>query len=257
MTDYFVSNIVTIKSYMGAGLLPLLALISSIYITVTEKKKWIRMIMGVMPLLLTFIFFFPFSRVIFEKLASEENTYYRILWLFPMGVVTAYGAARLFDKHRIIGLIVSILAVIVVSGGSLVYRSQYITKAQNRFHIPDAAINICNIISPEEGADRVRAAFPPELVYFIRQYDTDIMMPYGRDYVEAQWDYWNPVCEQMNVTPDTGYKMEPLLAATRESRCKYLILNMSIPADSDPASYGLVLKAQTDGYSIYLDSEVE
>ena len=257
MLQYFLKAVDTFVSYCGTGILPLLFIASAIYITVTEKITWKKMILGVAPLFITVMFFMPFTEALYEKVGMEDNTYYRVLWLVPMGVDVAYAFCRIFDRKRKIGLVIAIAVVIVCSGFSLVYRSQYITKAENRFHIPTAAIDICNLIAPEEGEARVRAACPPELVYFIRQYNTDIMLPYGRDYVEAQWDYWNAVYEQMNIAPGGSYNVEALLETTRQAKCMYVVLNMSIPTDVDPQEFGLELLAQMDGYSIYLDPMVE
>lgn len=253
MLQYFLRSVDTFKDYCGSGILPLLFIASAIYIVVTEKVTWKKMILGVMPLFIIVMFFMPFTTALYEKVGMEDGTYYRVLWLVPMGIDISYAFCRLFDRRRRLGLVVAIAVVIVCSGFSLVYRSQYITKAENRFHIPTAAIDICNLIAPEDGQARVRAACPPELVYFIRQYDTDIMLAYGRDYVEAQWDYWNAVFEQMNIAPGGSYNIEALLETTREAKCMYVILNMSLSTDIDPETMGLVLIAQMDGYSIYLD----
>lgn len=257
MLQYFLKSIETFKDYCGSGILPLLFIASAIYIVVTEKVTWKKLILGVMPLFVTIMFFMPFTKALYEKVGMEDGTYYRVLWLIPMGVDVAYAFCRIFDRRRKLGLVIAVAVVIVCSGFSLVYRSQYITKAENRFHIPTAAIDICNLIAPQEGEARVRAAFPPELVYFIRQYNTDIMLPYGRDYVEAQWDYWNAVYEQMNIEAGGSYNVEALLETTRQSKCTYVILNMSIPTDVDPQTFGLELLAQMDGYSIYLDPLVD
>lgn len=257
MLTYFMEIIETFRSYCGSGILPVLFFAAAIYILITEKESWKKVVMGIVPLFILFMFFLPLTKAVYEKVGMEDGTYYRLLWLLPMGADIAYAACKLFDKHRRIGLAVSIAVVILCSGFNLVYRSQYITKAENKFHIPQAAINICAILDRNKTEERVWAAFPPELVYFIRQYDTDIMLPYGRDYVEAQWDYWNAVCEQMNVTSEEGYDVAALLEATRESKCSYVILNMSIPTDEDPVNEGLVLLAQTDGYAIYQDPTVD
>ena len=253
MLQYFLNSVDTFKDYCGSGILPLLFIASAIYIVIIEKATWKKMILGVVPLFVIIMFFVPFTRAIYEKVGMEENTYYRVLWLIPMSVDIAYAFCRLFDRRRKIGLLVAITTVIICSGFSLVYRSQYITRAENRFHIPTAAIDICNLIAPDEDEARVRAAFPPELVYFVRQYNTDIMLPYGRDYVEAQWDYWNAVYEQMNIEPGGSYNVEALLETTRQAKCTYVILNMSVATDVDPQSLGLVLLSQMDGYSVYMD----
>jgi hypothetical protein len=258
LKEYFLSNIEVFVKYCRKGVLPVIFIAAAVYITAVEKVKWKKMILGILPLLVTAAFFIPLTRVVFEIMTDEEGTYYRILWLLPMGIDIAYGACLFFDRHRRLGLCFTCATVMAMSGFSLVYKdTAIIKKAENRFHIPNSVIEICNMIMPAENEGRVRAAFPPELVYFVRQYDTNIMMPYGRDYVEAQWNWWNAVCAQMNVTPEHGYIMEELLQATRETKCRYLILNRSIPCDREPEELGLTLYGQTPEYSVYLDRTVK
>ena len=100
MIQYFFSNIDTFKDYCGSGVLPLLFIASAIYILVTEKIVWKKMILGVVPLFIIVMFFMPFTRAVFEKVGMEDGTYYRVLWLVPMGVDVAYAFCRLFERRR-------------------------------------------------------------------------------------------------------------------------------------------------------------
>ena len=52
----------------------------------------------------------------------------------------------------------------------------------------------------EEG--HVMVVVPEELVYFVRQYNARIRMPYGREMIEGQWDYYNEVHEAMEETEE-------------------------------------------------------
>ena len=60
MLQYFLKTVETFVSYCGTGILPLLFIASAIYITVTEKITWKKMILGVTPLFITVMFFMPF-----------------------------------------------------------------------------------------------------------------------------------------------------------------------------------------------------
>ena len=75
------------------------------------------------------------------------------------------------------------------------YRSEYITKAQNWYHLPEEAVEVAKLLEPEEG--RVMALVPADLIYYIRQYSTNINMPYGREMLIARWDYYNDMYEAM------------------------------------------------------------
>ena len=154
--------------------------------------------------------------------------------------------------YQRIGIVVAV-AVIAVSG-SLVYASQHVTVAENLYHIPQSVIDICDALAPAEDEPRVRAAFPSELVHFVRQYDTDILMPYGREMVVTQWDYYNPVYEVMEKPEIIDAKA--LLEATRETKCTYIVLHENRKIDENLEDLGLKLVTNLHEYNIYLDPEV-
>ena len=154
-------------------------------------------------------------------------------------------------RRGVLALIVLIIGVT----GSFVYANQYMSVAENLYHIPQNVIDICDLIAPEDGEPRVRAAFPSELVHFVRQYDTDILMPYGREMVVTQWDYYNAVYEVMEK-PEV-IDATALLEATRQTKCHYIVLADSRKINRNLCDLGLNSVASIDGYTIYEDLEVE
>lgn len=251
MYGIFMESVVIFKLYMGFRIQIVLYLAAVIYLLVTEKDRGKRVVMLYTPLIILLLFFCPLFRKLFVALGMDGETYYRILWLIPMGVTIAYGACRVWEKHKRIGL--AVMALLIVLGGTYVYNSPYVTKAENLYHIPDTVIQICDLIAPEEGEERITAAFPGDLVHFVRQYDTNIKMPYGREMVVERWDYYNEVYEVMEK-PEIINARE-LLAATRNNYCEYIILqeDRQIDADLTDEAYGLVLLETIDGYCVYMD----
>lgn len=92
-----------------------------LYLLVTEKKKQIRVVLVESSLVITVLFFLPFTKTVMNLL-GEGETYYRILWLLPMAVVIAYAGIRLFGKHYRIGFVV--LTLVLVLTGKSVYNSR-------------------------------------------------------------------------------------------------------------------------------------
>lgn len=178
MYGIFMESLVIFKLYTGLKLLLVLTALAWIYLLFCERDKRVRILLVYAPLIIIILFLFPLSRKAFVGAGLDGETYYRILWTIPMGVITAYGACKLFAGHKRIGLVVT--AVLVILCGSCVYKSEYISKAENLYHIPDTVIKICDRISPENPNMRVSAVMPPELIHFVRQYDASINMPYGR-----------------------------------------------------------------------------
>lgn len=251
MYGIFMECVVIFKEYTGLRFMMVLYLVSLIYLMIREENKTIKTIFGYMPIAVLILFFIPLFRKGFVGIGLDRETYYRVLWLMPMGITTAYALCHLFSKHKRIGLAVS--TVLVILCGTLVYRSQYISKAENLYHIPDTVIKICDFIMEGE-EDQVMGAFPSELVHFIRQYNADIRMPYGRESLVPTWDYYNAVYEAMEK-PEV-IDMTELVKATREEYCHFIILHISRAVSHSPEEEGMILLGMIDEYLIYKDPVV-
>ena len=252
MYGIFMESFVILKLYTGLKPLLLLFAAAWLYLLFTEKNKTRRLLFVTAPILIIALFLFPLSRKYFVALL-DGTIYYRVLWTIPYGVIVVYAACRLFEKHRRIGLLV--MTAIIVLCGSLVYKSPYISKAENAYHIPETAVKICELIAPEEDGDFVKVVVPEELVYFIRQYDARIRMPYGRDMIESQWGYYHEVHQIMENAD--GIELEKLLEVLRPQYCRYIVLSPAKKVIGDPEKLGLICLAEIDGYRIYSDPVTE
>lgn len=241
------------QKYCGSGFYPLLFLAALVWLLATEKDKKIRIVLLDTSLVITVLFFLPLFKKIMDIL--DEGTYYRILWLLPMTVVIAYAGVKLAGRHHRIGF--AALAVVLVLTGKCVYQSPYISKAQNRYHIPNAVVAICNEMMPAEDEERAWAVFPEELIYFVRQYTSEVQMPYGREMLEAQWE-WNwdthPIYKVMREDTIDIDALAPLLT---EYNVQYLVLNRNVPTVGDPESNGLIKITTIEAYDLYRNTAVE
>ena len=249
---------VALELYGGNGAILFLFLISAIYLILAEKSLKKKIMLGIVPLLILVGFICPITKIVYVAAFDEgSDTYYRIMWLIPMYVVIGFAASRFIFSLKKSAFqriaFVLILAVIAVSG-SLVYESKHLTVAENLYHIPQNVIDICDEIAPKDGEPRVRAAFPSELVHFVRQYATDILMPYGREMVVTQWDYYNAVYEVMEKPEVIDAKA--LVEVTRETKCSYVILSENREIDGDLSDEGLELLETLHGYRVYQDPVV-
>lgn len=249
MFGIFMESLVIFKLYTGLKLLLGLTLILWVYLLFAEKERRNRLLFVYAPLLVVALFLFPVSRWAFVAAGLDAETYYRILWTIPMGVITVYGFCKLFAGHRKIGTVIS--AALIILCGRCVYQSEYISKAENLYHIPDTVIEICERIEPENPNARVSAVMPAELIHFVRQYSPRINMPYGREMLVNQWSYYNAVYEAMEG--DEVVDVEKLLEATREEYCQYIVLSPGRETKQDPLDCGLTLTDEIDGYRIYED----
>ena len=240
------------RQYCGSGIYPLLFLAALIWLLFTEKRRLVRIMLIDVSLVILVLFFLPPFKALMDVL--DEGTYYRVLWLLPMTAVIAYACVRIFEKNRTAGFVA--LAVLIQCG-NYVYDNVNVTKAQNRYHMPNAVIAICNEIMPEEDEERVWAVFPEELIYYVRQYSSEIQMPYGREMLEPQW-LWNwdthPIYKVMREDTIDLDALAPLL---EEYYCHYLILNRGVPVKGDFEENHLTLLTQIEAYDVYRNETVE
>ena len=71
------------REYVGTGFIMVLYLCALVYLLVTEKRKERRIFFVYMPLAVLVIFFNPLSARFFSD-STDENIYFRILWLLPV-----------------------------------------------------------------------------------------------------------------------------------------------------------------------------
>lgn len=252
MWGIFLESVVIFQNYVGYHqnrFLFGIYLFFLLYLWKTEKNKKIKAILVYAPTLIMLAFFCPLFRKVFVRLFDDADTYYRLLWLLGMSMVSAYGAIKLCGKHRKLMLVIMSLAIIAC--GSFVYNSEYIVKAQNSYHLPEEAVETAKIMEPEKG--RIMALVPSDLIYYIRQYSSRINMPYGREMLIARWDYYNELYEAMEKAEviDTPYFAE----LTRSYGCNYVVLNKNRKIKEPLTDYGFELYAQTDNYMIYKDTK--
>ena len=256
MYGIFMECWVALKLYGGNGALLLMFLASAIYLVIAEKSLKKKIMLGIIPLLILAGFLFPVTKIAYVAAFEDgSDTYYRLMWLIQMYVVIGFAACRFifYLKNSMAQRIAFVVMLVIIAlSGSLVYASKHLTVAENLYHIPQHVIDICDEIAPEDGEPRVRAAFPSELVHFVRQYDTNILMPFGREIVA--WDYYNVVYEVMEK-PEVIDAAE-LVKATRETKCSYVILSEDRKIDGNLMDEGLELLTTMHGYRIYQDPVV-
>ena len=239
------------REYMGTGLIVILFLVSLLYLWVKEKRKYVRILFVYVPAILLFLFFNPlFVKLLYGFVGDE--IYYRILWLLPVTMTVAFASAvlysRLPDKRRTAFALAAAAGIMV--SGSYIYNNPYFNKAENLYHVPDSVVHICDAIAVP--GREVLAAFPLELVQYVRQYEPTICMPYGREMTVDRWSVWSEFPDEMEKEIIDLSRLAPL---AKERGCHYIILAEEKEVIGDPAEYGWEIFGKTDGYVIYRDTD--
>lgn len=245
------STLMMLKLYGGNCSLTLLFVASLIYLWVTEKNKGRKVALVYVPVAMLALFFFPFVSSFVCDVLGEEEIYYRLLWALPMGTVIAYAAVKFLaaiKKKWLQAVLLCLLAVYIMIGGHLVYKSPQFSKAENVYQVPDAVVHICDAI--EVPGREVMAVFPNELIQYVRQYSPFVVMPYGYDVLVERWMIDDELEEEMSKDISDAGKLTTM---ARERGCPFIVLNQNHLLDGDLEDYDYMLILQTDGYDVYKD----
>ncbi len=249
MWGIFLESVVIFKNYMGFHqhrYLAFLYLGILLYLWFAEKDRHRRAVFVYAPTLLLVMFFCPLFRKLFVRLLDDSETYY---WLLQMSLVSAYGVIRLCAAHRRIGT--ALACLLILFGGDYVYDSEHISKAENAYHLPQETVDIAEMIEPQEG--RITALVPADLIYYIRQYSSNIELPYGREMLISRWAYHHPMYEAMEEAE--VIETETFVELAREYPCAYIILKEDRETTEPLTAYGYEVYGQVDEFVIYRDLE--
>ena len=127
-------------------------------------------------------------------------------------------------------------------------------RAENRLHVPHQVVDICDYLLADSGGEEVSAAFPSNIVQFVRQYTSRVNMPYGRDMLIARWGYWNEVYDAMEK-PDT-VEAKTLVKALNDTYTQYLVILQDRSVDGDFADYGMEYMGNVDGFDLWKNGNI-
>ena len=135
--------------------------------------------------------------------------------------------------------------VIMVSG-DFIYNNWRYSKAENIYHVPECVVQICDLMHIE--GREVMALFPMELMQYVKQYDSGVCMPYGRNVLVADWNIEHSLYELMEaeVVDATALGEHALQCA-----CVYIVMHKDREMTGNLTDSGYILKATIQDYQIY------
>lgn len=238
------------QKFSGSGCMLILFVLAVIYLFLCEKRRTRRIMLVYVPVILLLLFFNPLFFGIFSRLAGEE-IYFRMIWLLPLTIVIGYTivhiAERIQGKKRI-GFCLAAILILMLSG-KLVYSSPLYSVAENKYHVPDKVVHICDAIEIE--GREVMAAFPEEFLLYVRQYSPTICMPYGRALIMGYYEEFSHLMQQDEI------EVEKLAEFSKQALCHYVILPEETVLIGDMTGYGYEVFDEMYGYVIYRDSTMD
>lgn len=235
---------------MGDGFVPVVYVAALIALLRLEEDRAVKMIFGWLPAIILVAFLLPPVHWIYSKVDGAD-TYYRILWMVPM-IMTITACGVRIMRERLL-LATAILCVIAVGTGKYTYASSNtsLAAAENRLHIPNDVITVCDTITNDTAGEETMAAVPSELVQFVRQYDSRIDLAYGREMLMPAYSKYtaNAVYEAMER--EESIDAEVLASACRQYSCTYIVMNASRTVIGDLEDYGYRELSNLGSYVVY------
>lgn len=255
MVDYFILCLKALKNFTGLRLLFVLTALAWLILFFREKNKNVRVAFVVMPFVHILIFICPLTYLVFDKVGLDTDTYYRLLWILPLGIMTIYTMVKYLSeslRKRLIGLVLCI-AMIILSG-KCIYTSNVFFKNENIYGLPPQTIKIVDYLRSIDQHERITVLPSADIITTIRQYDATICMPYGRDMFNPALNYTHPVYEVYERAEYLNF--EELLKISRDFEIEYFIVYAARLTEDDPIEAGLEYVTTIDDHIIYRDPVV-
>lgn len=239
------------EDYSGTSMIFVWFLISIFYLWIAEKDKNIKMMFCYVMSLIGVLFFCPLFAYASMRFFLDSQTYYRVIWMLPMGIVVSYAAVKLATsvpsvRNRKIFVVCIILAI--ATTGQFIYSNKSVSIGENPYKLPTDVIKVADIMRVE--GRTVKAAVPAEMLQFIRQYDAGINLAYGRDALVEGWS-GNPLYDAMESTPIRSWLVSD---TAKQQGVEYLVIRTGTPiAGSRPLSdYEFSYLTTAGAYDIYI-----
>lgn len=231
--------------YTGESVLMVLFFVSLIYVALQGRSRSTKTVLLYGTVALSIVIFCPLTYYVYSRFV-DDGTYWRVFWMIPVGIGLAFSGTKLINEHRASGFLLALF--ILVLGGRIVYslKSDF-RLAPNPYQLSDDVIDIADYLE-EEGISGVKVAVAPELLSQIRQYDVNIMMPYGREQYEKGWGTHSGFFEQMQL-PTVDFEI--LAEKCRQNTTKFIVINKDKKYANEPEQYGFIYKRDIGDYNIY------
>lgn len=152
-------------------------------------------------------------------------------------------------KFRTVGFGIAVLLIIL--SGKYVYSNPFFSKAENKYHVPETVVKICDELMVE--GREVRVCMPLEFIQYTRQYSPYIVLTYGRDVL--LYDVGDPASNVNVLFREEVYNAGDIAAELRRTSTPYLVVQKDIPFTESMGNYGFFYYDTIDDYDIYLDCE--
>lgn len=244
-------------SYNGTGMQFALCFACLIYLLIQKKEKEKRFLFLGYTLLFFIICFFPLTAKIIMQVCIGEEVYWRMFWLLPSTIITSYTAVVVLmqvDGKIKRHLTLFVMLLVVVMTGTNVYNSAVFEHKQNHYNLPQATVNICDMVEQDAEANGIthkKLITVNELLSSIRQYDADILQPYGYDILRGDKTDTEAAFQIYRIMSGGEKNWEALSWYAAMDDCNYLAYPAAEGVIEELTDCGFEIVGANEEYHIY------
>ena len=200
------------------------------------------------------VFFCPITAKIIMDYCVGRGVYWRMLWVLPVTIFLAYYFTRVVtERKNAISKVLLTIAIVVLlanAGGNVLSSLSY-SKILDISKIPGPVGELCAFIqndADERQDEEIYAVFPNELVFYIRQVNANIHIPYGRDVIRGHKTH--KLYDVMSVYP---LDVDKLSAYMEKKDYDYFIYNVYEDPLLEASIYehGYIKIGEFSNYSVF------
>lgn len=270
MSKIFSNTLDMFSRYIGDGLYMIFFLLAFVAVCILIKNQKQRIFLLGYFILLQIIYWCPVSAYVITEFGIGQGVYWRVLWLLPMVLITAWGLTLLIDrmgKYSVKIIAAMLASVLLVLCGNSMYKNGLFQEAPNSYKLPAEVFGICDIIFEDSGDDmlvteddslgadtgkvNIKAVVPDDLACYVRQYTSKIHLAYGRDGgKDGHFDTPEDLI-LYNIMNNSYQDALTLAEGVRLAGCNYLVLYAFDSRNEFMADYQIIELARVKDYVVY------
>lgn len=203
-----------------------------------------------------FIYICPVTAKIIMDYCIGKSVYWRMFWLLPMAMVVALAVtfiASEMDSKVHKNLFVLAILLLLIFSGNFMYSKDVFTKSVNAYKLPEDIFSVCDMIEDHAENNRITAVFPTEFLPYVRQYDANIYLPYGRR-VETETSPSSDARKLFDVMNQTDKSAEELAQLAKQNGCQYIVVSKEDAVNNNLSDGDFKAVADSGNYIIYYDT---
>ncbi|MDO5147440.1 MAG: hypothetical protein Q4D60_10595 [Eubacteriales bacterium] len=180
----------------------------------------------------------------------------RFYWLMPIVLILSYVCvvliyqAKKWKKYAVAGLCFAI----IIMAGTYMFTEESYTKMENLYKIPEEAVEISEYIRDDvaeanQDIRTVRAVVPGIYDSYIRQYDGELKLLYGRQ--NASEVYRDIAYEMMQLMNAEELDVERISQLAVQSDCQYVVIENQKEKKGSFKKNGYKKMVEEKEYSVY------